>query len=240
MILNDSFLINFIDGIPYPIQVYAPDGTSVMVNKAMLKDFNLDCPDKIVGKYNLFKDATVIKEGLIPYAKRTFKGETFTIADIKVPLEDINLRYGVKDSDIEAMYLDITMFPVYDNKGKVIYAAVMFINKHIYRGKKEIEKAKKYIEMHCLEDFNINEVAKAAYHSPTHLTRLFKKHTGTTPYEYYTTCKFIKLQKKLLDLNLSVAQAFNACGLDYNGHFAKIFKEKTGYSPSEYRKQHFN
>lgn len=94
--------------------------------------------------------------------------------------------------------------------------------------------------MHCLEDFNINEVAKAAYHSPTHLTRLFKKHTGTTPYEYYTTCKFIKLQKKLLDLNLSVAQAFSACGLDYNGHFAKIFKEKTGYSPSEYRKQYFN
>lgn len=234
--ISDEYLLNFINCLPYPVQVYACDGTSVMVNSALLKDFNIDSPDKIVGKYNVFKDLDVVAQGLISYAKRTFKGESFIIKDIQVPLENIYFNYDKKDTDIEAMYVDITLFPIFDKEGKVSCAATMFINKRLYRGKKEIEKAKKYIELHCLENFDINAVAKEACHSRTHLARLFKKHTGATPYSYYTMCKFKKLKEKLLDLNLSIAQAFNACGLDYNGHFAKIFKEKTGVSPSEYRK----
>jgi len=44
------------------------------------------------------------------------------------------------------------------------------------------------------------------------------------------------LKEKLLDTNLSIAQAFAACNMDYNGHSARVFKEKTGLSPSAYRK----
>jgi AraC-like DNA-binding protein len=40
----------------------------------------------------------------------------------------------------------------------------------------------------------------------------------------------------LLDPNLTIAQAFTACNMDYNGHSARVFKEKTGVSPSVYRK----
>jgi len=41
--------------IPYPIQVYAPDGTSVLVNQGLLKEYNVSSPDMIVGKYNVFE-----------------------------------------------------------------------------------------------------------------------------------------------------------------------------------------
>jgi AraC-like DNA-binding protein len=45
------------------------------------------------------------------------------------------------------------------------------------------------------------------------------------------------LKEKLLDTNLSIAQAFADCNMNYNGHFARVFKDKTGVSPSAYRKK---
>lgn len=101
----------------------------------------------------------------------------------------------------------------------------LLINRRVYRGINEIEKAKEYIEIYWLEKFNADETAKAVCLSKTHFTKLFKKHTGVTSHEYYINCKISKLKEKLLDTNLSI-----------NGHSARLFKEKVGVSPSEYRK----
>jgi AraC-like DNA-binding protein len=57
-----------------------------------------------------------------------------------------------------------------------------------------------------------------------------------TPHEFYTNYKIRKVKEKLLDANLSVTQAFAACNMNYNGHSARVFKEKTGVSPSTFRK----
>jgi AraC family transcriptional regulator len=37
------------------------------------------------------------------------------------------------------------------------------------------------------------------------------------------------LKEKLLDTNLSIAQAFAACNMNYNGHSARVFKEKPAF-----------
>jgi AraC-like DNA-binding protein len=225
-----------IECFPYPIQIYAPDGTSVLVNKAMLAEYNDISPDMIVGKYNIFKDPDVIAAGQIQTLKRAFRGETVFFPDIRVPLEGIAERYGIQDLDVEAIYQDITLFPILDDEKRVIFVAALLINRRVYRGKDEIEKAKEYIETHWKEGFDLSETAKAAGLSKAHFTKLFKKHTGVTPYEYYINYKICKVKEKLLDANLSVAQAFADCNMNYNGHFARVFKNKTGTSPSAYRK----
>ena len=137
---------------------------------------------------------------------------------------------------MEAMYQDITNFPIFDDAGQVAYVVGIQTVRRVYRGKEEIERAKEYIETHWLEVFDINEMAKAACLSRTHFSRLFKKHTGMTPHDYYVNFKVSRIKEKLSDSNLSISQVFAACGLDYNGYFAKVFKEKTGLSPSQYRK----
>jgi AraC family transcriptional regulator len=233
---KEELLARVIECFPYPIQIYAPDGTSVLVNKAMLAEYRAISPDMVVGKYNIFKDPDVIATGQINTLKRAFRGETVFFPDVRVPLEGIAERYGIQDLDVEAVYQDITVFPIMDDEKRVIYVATLLINRRVYRGKDEIEKAKEYIETHWKERFDLSETAKAACLSKAHFTKLFKKHTGVTPHEYYINYKIGKLKEKLLDTNLSIAQVFAACNMDYNGHSARVFKNKTGVSPSAYRK----
>jgi AraC family transcriptional regulator len=234
---KEELLAKVIECFPYPIEIYAPDGTSVLVNKAMLAEYHTISPDMVVGKYNIFKDPYIVASGQLPVLKRAFKGETVFFPDVRVPLEEIAERYGVEDFDIEAVYQDITVFPILDGEKRVIYVAVFLINRRVYRGKDEIAKAKEYIESHWQEPFDASATAKAACLSKAHFTKLFKKHTGITPHEYYTNYKISKLKEKLQDTNLSIAQAFAACNMDYNGHSARVFKDKTGLSPSAYRKK---
>lgn len=237
---KEELLARLFDCFPYPIQIYAPDGTSVLVNKALLAEYGAVSPDLVVGKYNVFKDPDVIATGQLHALKRAFSGETVFFPDVRVPLESITKRYGIQDSDVEAVYQDITVFPILDNEKRVIFVAAVLINRRVYRGKDEIERAKEYIETHWQEEFNLSETAKAAGLSKGHFIKLFKKHTGVTPHEYYINYKISKVKEKLLDSNLSIAQAFAACNIRYSGHFAKVFKDKTGVSPSAYRKCQLN
>ena len=234
---KEELLAKVIECFPYPIQVFAPDGTSVLVNRAMLAEYQVTTPDAVVGKYNVFKDPDIIATGQIHTLKRAFRGETVFFPDVRVPLEGIAERYGIKAFDVEAVYQDITVFPILDDQERVVYVAALLIDRRVYRGKDEIEKAKEYIETRWKERFDLNETAKAAGLSKAHLIKLFKKHTGVTPHQHYTNYKISRLKEKLLDTNLSVAQAFAACNIKYNGHTARLFREKVGVTPSEYRKR---
>ena len=60
---NEEMLSKVIECFPYPIEVYAPDGTSVFVNKAMLAEYQVISPDMVVGKYNIFVDPYIVALG---------------------------------------------------------------------------------------------------------------------------------------------------------------------------------
>lgn len=122
-----ELLAKVVEFFPYPIEIYAPDGTTVMVNQALLKEYNVTDPNQIIGKYNIFKDPAVIATGQIQMIKRAFRGETVCFPDIKVPLEEIAQRYGIQDFDVEAIYQDITLFPILDDNKRVTH--VVAINK---------------------------------------------------------------------------------------------------------------
>jgi AraC-like DNA-binding protein len=237
---NNNLLAKVIECFPYPIEAYTPDGTSVMVNKAMLAEYHTVNPDAVVGKYNIFKDPAIIASGQIGVLRRAFQGETVFFTDVKVPIEEIVERYGIQDFDIEAVFQDITVFPIMNDVKQVTYVVAMLVNRRVYRGKHEIEKAKEYIESHWFSKYNSVEAAKAACLSREHFVKLFKKHTGVTPYKYYVNYKVGKLKETLEDSSLSVAQAFAACGMDYNGNSARVFKDITGIPPSKYRKRQVN
>lgn len=235
---KEDLLAKVIYCFPYPIEVFSPDGTTVLVNRTLLTEYHVPGPDEIVGKYNIFKDSFIIASGQMDAVKKAFQGETVFFHDVKMPLDDIIKRYGIRDLDVEVVYQDITLFPIPDNTKKTAYVVALMINRRVYRSKDEIEKAREYLENHWMENYDAEKAAKVACLSKSHFTKLFKKCTGITPREYHLNYRIEKLKEMLRDTNLTVAQAFAACNMDYNGHSARIFREKIGISPSGYRKLH--
>lgn len=236
---KEALLSKAIELFPYIIHVATPDGMTVFINEAARKQYKITqevLEQTIIGKYNILQDPAVLSLIPLDVLQRAFGGETIYYPDIKLPLKVLADRYGVEDYDMEAAYMDLTSFPIFDDAGQVAYIVGIQIIRRIYCGKEEIESAKEYIETHWLGAFDINETAKASGLSRTHFSRLFKRHTGMTAHDYYINFKISRIQERLLDRNLSISQVFTACGLNYNGHFAKLFKEKTGLTPSQYRK----
>ncbi len=237
-LVNEEICMKIIDLFPYPIQIYAADGTSVMVNQALLNLHNINDISLIVGRYNVFEDPLVVKYGILDEIKRVFKGESIHLTDIKFPVDEIVKLYEVEGLDIESLYHDITSFPVFDDRGIVNYVVSMMIERRVYKGKAEIIQAKEYIERHWIEPFDLLDLTQRIGLSKSHFTRLFKKHVACTPHDYYMNLKIVKIKEKLLDKSISISQSFSLCGVDYNGHFAKVFKTRTGLTPTEYRRTH--
>ncbi|MFA7205673.1 MAG: helix-turn-helix domain-containing protein [Saccharofermentanales bacterium] len=234
---EQELLAKVIEFFPYPIQIFSLDGTARMINKATLEMIGIKSMESHVGKYNVFEDPIVRELGVMDQVRQVLMGKTVYLTSFNAPYQDMIRYFNVEDRDIQTISSDITCFPLVNADGVVECFAAVFIFKKIYRGKEEIALAKEYIETHWQEPFDLSETAKAVYLSKAHFTKLFKKHTGVTPHEYYTNYKISKLKEKLLDTNLSIAQAFAACNMDYNGHSARVFKNKTGLSPSAYRKK---
>ncbi len=236
---NEEMLFQVAELFPVPIQIFSPDGTNVFTSRAVLEMWNISDPSQIVGKYNLLKDPVVNERlGLHDYVRRVFEGEIVLVPDVKVPLTDFANWYEARNPDynIESMYTDILNFPIRDDEGHITHIVSVFVTTRMYPGKPDIARAREYIENHWLEEFDMEKIALYVSLSRYHFARLFKKHTGMTPYSYYQDIKVKKLKQALRDTNLSIAEAFLSCGVDYNGNFARIFRDKVGMTPSQYRK----
>ena len=94
-----------------------------------------------------------------------------------------------------------------------------------------------HIEQHYSEDLSLADLAKSANVSKSECLRCFKQSMGTTPYKYlmeYRMSQAAALLKRTDDTIESIA---NKVGFGQASNFGKFFREKTGLSPKEYRKQ---
>lgn len=237
LLKEQELLAKVVQFFPYPIQIFSLDGIARMVNKAALDIIGIKSVESHVGKYNVFEDPIVQKLGVMDQIRQVLTGRTVYLADFNASYQDMIRYFNVEDRDIHTLSSDITCFPLRNSGGEIEYFAAVFIIKKVYRGKEEITWGKQYIKDHWHEPFDLGATAKAACLSKAQFIKLFKKHTGVTPHQYYTNYKIRKLKEMLLDTNMSIAQAFSACNMEYNGYSAKLFKKKVGVSPSEYRKR---
>lgn len=224
--------------IPFPLTISIPDGTIVFANDAFLEFSRVTNTDDFFGKYNVFIHSDLDGWGIRDLMTRAFKGEKVFAPNLKVPRQEIAQKMSGNDEPlIDTLYHDINAFPIHDNHGKLNYVISVFTMTREYRGKDEIVKGKEYIDNHWQEAFNMDKLATAVHMSKYHYLKKFKEYLGITPYDYYQDVKIAKIKEKLRETNLSITQVFDDCGVDYNKGFARVFKRKTGMTPSEYRFQ---
>lgn len=71
--------------------------------------------------------------------------------------------------------------------------------------------------------------------SPNYFGDLIKKDTGRSAQEYIQTKIIDIARNRIFDTDKSVSQVAYELGFKYPQHFTRLFKQKTGISPNEYR-----
>jgi AraC-like DNA-binding protein len=194
-------------------------------------------PERVVGSYNILGDPVVVASGRLAGWLSVFAGATVQFESVAQPIEEIRRNHRMAGLDVVGFYQDITAFPVFGEGGEVALVASVLISRRVVRGRAEIARAVDYLESHWREPFDAGATAAAAALSKRHLLREFKMHTGATPRDYHFNYRVERLKEALRDPSVTVAQAFSACGLDYSGWHASAFKERTGLTPSEFRRR---
>lgn len=77
--------------------------------------------------------------------------------------------------------------------------------------------------------------AQELHLSASYFGDLIKKETGKTAHEHIQ-CKTIDLAKdRIFDKSRSVSQIACELGFKYPQHFVRLFKQRVGHTPTEYR-----
>lgn len=93
-----------------------------------------------------------------------------------------------------------------------------------------------YIAEHY-EQVSLNTVAKHFNYTPTYLSSLIKKYSGSTFSDVLQNIRFKKAVTLLEETSLSVSQIIELIGYTNRTWFTRKFKERYGITPSEYRTQ---
>ena len=232
---NKDFWFQFLDFFPLPVEVFAPDGTSIFFNRAGLEMNNISDPGLVVGKYNLLNDPVCNDQmGMRENIKKAFDGEPVVCPDVVIPIQDLVDRGVISEKPFEKSFADFYLYPIM-RKGVLVFVVFFYVVKKMYYGRPDVAKAREYIDTHWLEKFDSSAVAKHVNMSVNQLYSIFKKHIGMTPGDYYRSCKVEHIKQELANKNISIKEAFIACGADNHGTFGRIFRKWCGMSPNEYR-----
>ena len=90
-----------------------------------------------------------------------------------------------------------------------------------------------YINNHITEEISLDRLEKEFYVSKFHISREFKKLTGTTLHQYIIKTK-LDLCKNLIEEGKSITDIAQICNLGSYNNLFRVFKKEFGITPKEY------
>lgn len=121
---------------------------------------------------------------------------------------------------------------------KFFVATGKSINK--YNGNKnettEMEKVAAYIQSHISSSLSVSSLANIQHMSVSGFRSKFKAYAGMSPQEYINTVRIGEASRLLTTTDTSIENIASICGYNDPMYFSRIFHNKTGQSPREYRK----
>ncbi|MDN4068629.1 response regulator [Paenibacillus vini] len=105
-------------------------------------------------------------------------------------------------------------------------------------GQEWFQQMDEYVKMNMYSPLSITDVAHKFHISPSYISRIIKKYTQRTFVQYYTglkineACKLMENRQEMKFKEISDALSFSD-----QHYFSKVFKEYTGYSPTEYKER---
>jgi AraC family transcriptional regulator len=100
---------------------------------------------------------------------------------------------------------------------------------------RRVRRAVEMMHAHLGRELPLEELAAAAYLSPFHFARLFKKVTGAPPHAYLAALRIEHARTLLATTDLSVTDIATRVGYSSSSHFTKAFRQSTGLTPRAFR-----
>jgi len=101
---------------------------------------------------------------------------------------------------------------------------------------KIVARAKCLMESNVYSAINLQKISDELGISTSRLNEIFKTYTSMTPYQYFIHVKIHKAESLLEQEDIPVKEAAFRMGFDDPYHFSRLFKNKTGISPSDWKK----
>jgi transcriptional regulator GlxA family with amidase domain len=101
-----------------------------------------------------------------------------------------------------------------------------------------LERAKRWLENHTVEPYDLGATARAAATSPRSLLRHFAVALGQSPLDYLHGLRVARAQVLLETTYTSVEEVARSCGYQDLGTFRRIFLRVTGELPAAYREHY--
>lgn len=94
-----------------------------------------------------------------------------------------------------------------------------------------------HIRQNCEQKFNLADLAGGCFYNPSYFSRLFHEHYGVTLTEFILNARYERACELLRNTTLSAEDIAARCGFGSKSSFYKMFKDRSGYTPREYRKK---
>ncbi len=111
------------------------------------------------------------------------------------------------------------------------------LNRSTHRESPRIYRARDYLAAYFDQRLPLHDLASVAGLSPFHLQRVFAKTFGETPHEFAVRLRINRAKELLLADNHTITEICFALGYQSLGSFSGRFRQTTGISPSQFRKE---
>ncbi|RPF47278.1 AraC family transcriptional regulator [Hydrogenoanaerobacterium saccharovorans] len=96
-----------------------------------------------------------------------------------------------------------------------------------------------FIKTNYCANITVDDISKYVSVSPSHLSRMFKKQTGYSPYEYLLKVRLDNAKSLLKKTDKPVAEIAALTGFNSSSNFIYTFQSRTGISPNKFRHMPF-
>lgn len=141
----------------------------------------------------------------------------------------------VKEQDAKQPYYEVNRKSLL-NQLLILLLRTKAPKKEVYSNTR-ISQVISYINQNYYNKLSTDHLAKEFYISKWHLCREFKSFTQTTIVQYVNNIRIIHAQQLLIKGEKNITTISSEIGFDSVTHFERVFKQITGMTPSQYKRQ---
>ena len=106
---------------------------------------------------------------------------------------------------------------------------------HVVVSDPMMDRIRDFVSRHYDRHIDLGSVSKVVNLSPYYIGELFRRHEGIGFHQYLTGYRLEQARQQIVATNHQVSEVAKRVGMKNRSYFCKLFKERYGVSPGEYR-----